>query len=104
LAVAALFGVLLLGGDDDDSGPASLSTIELGGPAPGAPAAAPFTISFPEAWSEVSDAELGNVPNDTLGVLRREGRSGLITISQRKTPENLDVETLGARLGKQIKK
>jgi hypothetical protein len=106
IAAAVLGAVLLLGGGDEDSGSGGgdLETIELGGPAPGAPAATPFTISFPQTWSEVAKEELGNVPSDTLGVLRREGRSGLITVSQRKTPENLDVETLGARLGKQIKK
>ena len=101
-----MIGALLLftGGDDDsDSGP-ELETIELGGPAPGAPAATLFTLSFPENWSEIPTEDLGDVSGDTLGVLRRDGRSGLITVSQRRTPEDLNLEQLGARLGKQIKR
>ena len=105
MILVAVGAVLLLGGDDEDSGSdEKLQTIELGGPAPGAPAATPFTLSYPANWSEVPKEDLGEVTADTLGVLRRDGRSGLITVSQRQTPENLNLEQLGARLGKQIKR
>lgn len=105
LLAVAIGAFLLLSGDDDDSDSGTeLQTIELGGPAPGAPAATPFTLSFPDNWSEVSTEDLGDVSADTLGVLRRDGRSGLITVSQRRTPDDLNLEQLGARLGKQIKR
>jgi hypothetical protein len=106
VVIAVAIGALLVfGGDDQDAGSGEkLQTIELGGSAPGAPAAAPFTLSYPANWNEVPKEELGEVSADTLGVLRRDGRSGLITVSQRQTPKNLDLEQLGARLGKQIKR
>ena len=105
ILLLAVVAVLLLGGDDEDPGSGEkLNTIQLGGPAPGAPAATPFTLSYPANWNEVAKDELGDVSADTLGVLRRDGRTGLITVSQRQTPEDLNLEQLGARLGKQIKK
>ena len=103
LLAAAVALVLLLGGDDDESGSDTLNTITVDEPAPGAPAATPFTLSYPDSWSEVSKEEIGSAAGDTVAILRREGRSGVLVVAQRQTPDNLDLEQLGEKLGKQIK-
>jgi hypothetical protein len=103
LLAAAVALVLLLGGDDDESGSDTLNTITVDEPAPGAPAATPFTLSYPASWSEVSKEEIGSAAGDTVAILRREGRSGVLVVAQRQTPDNLDLEQLGEKLGKQIK-
>jgi hypothetical protein len=103
LLAAAVALVLLLGGDDDESGSDTLNTITVDEPAPGAPAATPFTLSYPSSWSEVSKEEIGSAAGDTVAILRREGRSGVLVVAQRQTPDNLDLEQLGEKLGKQIK-
>jgi hypothetical protein len=99
--VAAL--VLLLGGDDEGSSSEQLNTLTVDEPTPGAPAATPFTLSYPDTWSEVSKEEVGSAAGDTLAILRREGRSGVLVVAQRQTPENLDLERLGEKLGREIK-
>jgi hypothetical protein len=103
LLAAAVALVLLLRGGDDESGSDSLNTITVDEPAPGAPAATPFTLSYPDSWTEVSKEEVGSAAGDTLAILRREGRSGVLVVAQRETPDNLDLEQLGEKLGKQIK-
>jgi hypothetical protein len=103
LLAAAVALVLLLRGGDDESGSDPLNTITVDEPAPGAPAATPFTLSYPDSWTEVSKEEVGSTAGDTLAILRREGRSGVLVVAQRQTPENLDLEQLGEKLGKQIK-
>lgn len=103
LLAAAVALVLLLGGDDDESGSDTLNTITVDEPAPGAPAATPFTLSYPASWSEVSKEEIGSAAGDTVAILRREGRSGVLVVAQRQTPDNLDLEQLGEKLGEQIK-
>jgi hypothetical protein len=102
LLAAAVALVLLLRGGDDESGSDSLNTITVDEPAPGAPAATPFTLSYPDSWTEVSKEEVGSTAGDTLAILRREGRSGVLVVAQRQTPSNLDLEQLGEKLGKQI--
>jgi hypothetical protein len=99
--------VLLLGGDDggdDAGGGPELSTLEAGGPSESAPAATPFKLSFPPNWSEVPDEQLAQVPGERLAVLRRDGRTGLIAVTRQASSPELDLEALGSRLGKQIKK
>jgi len=103
LLAAAVALVLLLGGDDDESGSDTLNTITVDEPAPGAPAATPLTLSYPASWSEVSKEEIGSAAGDTVAILRREGRSGVLVVAQRQTPDNLDLEQLGEKLGEQIK-
>jgi hypothetical protein len=104
LVAAAVAAVLLIGGGDGDSGDSeSLRTLEAGGPTDSAPAATPFRLSYPKSWEQVPDEQLASLPGETVAVLRREGRSGLITVSRQPTPKNLDLEQVGARLGKQIK-
>jgi len=103
LLAVAIALVLLLGGDDEDSSSDSLTTLTVDEPAPGAPAATPFTLSYPDTWTEVSEEEVGSAAGDTLAILRREGRSGVLVVAQRQTPENLDLQQLGEKLGKQIK-
>jgi hypothetical protein len=106
LAVAA--AVLVLGGDDDDgggSGGPELRTLEAGGPSDAAPAAAPLTLSHPASWSEVPKDQLtAQGPGETLAVLRREGRTGLLVVTRQASSDDLDLETLGERLGKQLKR
>ena len=105
LLAAAIALVLLIGGDDDDgSSTDTLNTLTVDEPAPGAPAATPFTLSYPDSWTEVSKEEIGSAACDTVAILRREGRSGVLVVAQRETPDNLDLEQLGNQLGKQIKK
>ena len=105
LLAAAIALVLLIGGDDDDgSSTDTLNTLTVDEPAPGAPAATPFTLSYPDSWTEVSKEEIGSAAGDTVAILRREGRSGVLVVAQRETPDNLDLEQLGNQLGKQIKK
>jgi hypothetical protein len=105
LAAAVALVLLLRGGDDDDdSSSDTLNTITVDEPAPGAPAATPFTLSYPDSWTEVSKEEVGSAAGDTVAILRREGRSGVLVVAQRETPDNLDLEQLGNQLGKQIKK
>jgi hypothetical protein len=103
LLAAAVALEQLLGGDDDESGSDTLNTITVDEPAPGAPAATPFTLSYPDSWSEVSKEEIGSAAGDTVAILRREGRSGVLVVAQRQTPDNLDLEQLGEKLGEQIK-
>jgi hypothetical protein len=103
LAAAVALVLLVRGDDDDDSSSDTLNTITVDEPAPGAPAATPFTLSYPDSWSEVSRKEVGSAAGDTLAILRREGRSGVLVVAQRQTPSNLDLEQLGEKLGKQIK-
>ena len=105
LLAAAVALVLVIGGDDDDgSSTDTLNTITVDEPAPGAPAATPFTLSYPDSWTEVSKEEVGSAAGDTVAILRREGRSGVLVVAQRETPDNLDLEQLGNQLGKQIRK
>jgi hypothetical protein len=104
LAAAVALVLLVRGDDDDDSSSDTLNTITVDEPAPGAPAATPFTLSYPDSWSEVSRKEVGSAAGDTLAILRREGRSGVLVVAQRQTPSNLDLEQLGEKLGKQIKR
>jgi hypothetical protein len=105
LLAAAVALVLLLRGDDDDgSSTETLNTLTVDEPASGAPAATPFTLSYPENWSEVSNEELGSAASDTLATLRRDGRSGVLVVAQQQTPKNLDLEQLGEKLGKEIKR
>lgn len=103
LAAAVALVLLLRSGDDDDSGSDTLNTITVDEPAPGASAAPPFTLSYPDSWSEVSKEEIGSAAGDTVAILRREGRSGVLVVAQRQTPDNLDLQQLGEKLGKQIR-
>ena len=108
LVIVAAVGVILLtGGDDGDNdagGGPELRTIEAGGPSETAPAATPFKLSFPPNWDEVPDEQLAQVPGERLAVLRRDGRTGLIAVTRQASSPDLDLKTLGSRLGKQIKK
>ena len=103
LLAAAIALVLLLRGDDDESSSDTLNTITVDEPAPGAPAATPFTLSYPDTWTEVSKEDVGSAAGDTVAILRREGRSGVLVVAQRQTPDNLNLEQLGEKLGRQIK-
>ena len=104
LLAAAVALVLLIGGDEEGSSSDDLTTITVDEPAPGAPAATPFTLSYPDSWTEVSKEEVGSAAGDTVAILRREGRSGVLVVAQRQTPTNLDLQQLGEKLGKQIKR
>jgi hypothetical protein len=95
--------LLLVGGDDDGSGGPELRTLEAGGPSDIAPAATPFTLTHPTTWTEIPDEQLAAVPGEPLAVLRRESRSGLLVVTRQPTGENLDLEKLGSRLGKQVR-
>lgn len=106
VAIAVLAIVLIGGGDDDDGGAkqsSDLHTIELGGPTKAAPAATPLKLSYPSSWSEVPDEQLPAGNGERLAVLRRTGRSGLLVVSRQPGAKNLNLETLGPRLGRQIK-
>lgn len=107
LVVAVVAAVLLLGGGDDggDSGGPELRTLEAGGPSDAAPAASPFTLSHPPSWSEVPEDQLSaQGPGETVAVLRREGRTGLLVVTRQASSDDLDLETLGERLGRQLKR
>jgi hypothetical protein len=105
LVVAVAAAVILLGGGgDDDSGGEKLETLEAGGPSDTAPAASKFKLSYPPSWEEIPEDEItAKGPGETLAILRRQNRSGLVSVTRQKSSPNLDLNKLGTRLGKQVK-
>jgi hypothetical protein len=106
VVAVAVVAVILLTGDDDDGGSGgagSVRTIELGGPTDDAPAAPKFKLSIPPTWDEVPKEQLTDARGEPLVVLRRENRTGLLVVTRQSSAKDLDLETLGKRLGKEVK-
>lgn len=103
LLVGVVAGVLLIGSGNETSDEDTVRTVEAGGPTDAAPAATPFTLSHPPSWTEIPDEQLAAVPGETLAVLRRENRSGLLVVTQQPVEGDVDLERLGSRLGRRIK-
>ena len=86
-AVAAAI-VLLLGGGDGDS------TV--------APAAGEFTLTYPENWNALTDAQLKALQNPPLVLIRREDGKAVIVV-RRDKPGIPDAAQLARDLEKEFK-
>jgi hypothetical protein len=63
-----------------------------------------FKISYPDSWTPLGKDKLKALPGHPLAVIKRKDGKGLVVVRREQGAPPRDLKTLGASLGKQLKK